>query len=192
MISLSILQGAGSGEGLWPVVAGLAAVVAAAAAVHAAWTLHGLARAAAKRDERVDAALGELAKALAATRDEARELDLRRVEHALLDLRDLARRVEDRILVADEAQRKERISPATLQTQDGGTLADRVITRLLALGYDRITFVTPPDELARHAQGDVDVVVEARRDGAACKGRVLVRAGRIHDIQIQSAYAAFP
>lgn len=190
MLSLSILQGAG--DGLWPVVAGVAAVVAAAAAVHAALTLHAAARAAASRDQRVDAALGELAKALAATRDEARELDLRRVEHALLDLRDLARRVEDRILVADEARHKEQISPATLQTQGGGALSDRVITRLLALGYDRITFVTPPDELERNAQGDLDVVVEARRDGAACKGRVLVRSGRIHDIQIQSAYAAFP
>jgi hypothetical protein len=79
-----------------------------------------------------------------------------------------------------------------LQTQDAGSLADRIVTRLLALGYDRITFVTPPTELALGTQGDLDVVVEARRDGAACKGRVLVRHGRIHDIQIQSAYAAFP
>lgn len=181
----------------WLALAAVAAVVAAGAAVYAAVLLHARAKAAAQQWERLEASLAALSKALAATRDEARELDLRRVEHALLDLRDLARRVEDRVIVADEARHKEQLSPATLQTQDAGSLSDRIVTRLLALGYDRITFVTPPAELATGTlsggtQGDLDVVVEARRDGAACKGRVLVRHGRIHDIQIQSAYAAFP
>jgi hypothetical protein len=176
----------------WLVLAAVAAVVAAGAAVYAAVLLQVRAKAAAQQWERLEASLAALTKALAATRDEARELDLRRVEHALLDLRDLARRVEDRVIVADEARHKEQLSPSTLQTQDAGSLADRIVTRLLALGYDRITFVTPPTELALGTQGDLDVVVEARRDGAACKGRVLVRHGRIHDIQIQSAYAAFP
>ncbi|MEY2747040.1 MAG: hypothetical protein RL112_2082 [Planctomycetota bacterium] len=199
MICLSILQaallqgeGASSASVPWTAIAAAGAIVAAAAAVAAALVLQARAKEASARLERLEASLGEVAKALAATRDQARELDLRRVEHALLDLRDLARRVEDRIVVADESRRREELLPQPGQLAPlGGGLADRVVSRLLALGYERITFVTPPAELDAGA-GDHDIVVEARRDGAACKGRVLVRGGRIHDIQIQSAYAAFP
>jgi hypothetical protein len=199
MIRLSILLDAaqaGSGgapaSGPWLVVAAIGALLAAGAAACAAIVLQARAKEVARRLERLESSLVELAKALGATRDEARELDLRRVEHALLDLRDLARRVEDRIVVADESRRRAELLPQPGQlASPGGGLADRVVSRLLALGYERITFVTPPAELDA-GTGDHDIVVEARRDGAACKGRVLVRGGRIHDIQIQSAYAAFP
>jgi hypothetical protein len=88
-------------------------------------------------------------------------------------------------------RREELLPQAGVPASLGGGLADRVVSRLLALGYERITFVTPPAELDA-GRSELDIVVEARRDGAACKGRVLVRGGRIHDIQIQSAYAAFP
>lgn len=199
MICLSILQdalaqGAGAPQASipWPALAAAGAIVAAGATVATALVVQARAKQAAARLERLEVALLDVAKALAVTRDQARELDLRRVEHALLDLRDLARRVEDRIVVADESRRREELLPQPGQLAPlGGGLADRVVSRLLALGYERITFVTPPAELDS-GTGDHDIVVEARRDGAACKGRVLVRGGRIHDIQIQSAYAAFP
>ena len=40
--------------------------------------------------------------------------------------------------------------------------------------------------------GEGSVTVEARRDGVSCKGRVKIRAGSIGDVQMQSAYSAFP
>ena len=52
--------------------------------------------------------------------------------------------------------------------------------------------VTPREDLARLVQGDGEVLVEARRDGASCKGRVSVRGGVLSDVQIQAAYSAFP
>ncbi|MEY2805919.1 MAG: hypothetical protein ACK57N_12105 [Planctomycetia bacterium] len=199
MICLSILQaalaqvaGAPPASTPWPALAAAGAIVAAVAAAVAAFVVQARAKEASARLERLEASMLEVAKALSASRDQSRELDLRRVEHALLDLRDLARRVEDRVVVADESRRREELLPqAGVPASLGGGLADRVVSRLLALGYERITFVTPPAELDA-GRSELDIVVEARRDGAACKGRVLVRGGRIHDIQIQSAYAAFP
>jgi hypothetical protein len=52
--------------------------------------------------------------------------------------------------------------------------------------------VTPPDELARMASADGQVVVEARREGALCKGRVAIREGRIDGVHLEPAYTAFP
>ena len=137
------------------------------------------------------------------------ELDLRRLEHVLIDIRDGQRRVEDRMLallearaglVAEgrssslgaEAATGGALVPASASSEAGAALSDRIVTRLLALGYERIVLVTPTDEIARVAREGGAVVVESRRDGAACKGRVIVADGRIHDLQIQSAYSTFP
>jgi hypothetical protein len=37
-----------------------------------------------------------------------------------------------------------------------------------------------------------DVLVEARREGALCKGRVRIRSGRIESVQLQPAFPIFP
>jgi hypothetical protein len=73
-------------------------------------------------------------------------------------------------------------------------LADRIVTRLLALGYERVQLVTPFAKIAEllEGAGDGEVTVEARRDGAACKGKLLVKRGAIADVQLQSAYSTFP
>ena len=91
MICLSILQdalaqGAGAPQASipWPALAAAGAIVAAGATVATALVVQARAKQAAARLERLEVALLDVAKALAATRDQARELDLRRVEHALL------------------------------------------------------------------------------------------------------------
>jgi hypothetical protein len=71
-------------------------------------------------------------------------------------------------------------------------LNERVLNRLLALGYERIEIVTPNEALEEFAQGSGDVLVEARRDGVLCKGRVRVRSGRIESVQLQPAFPVFP
>jgi hypothetical protein len=151
--------------------------------------------------------LEEIQKAITKTQEDAGALDLRRIEHALIDIRDGQKRVEDRTLaVLEAAQGGPRIPGALVTTgaapgsgsppgsTSGSALADRLVTRLLALGYERIQLVTPLAKIAELAEGKTDgeVSVEARRDGAACKGRISVKQGAIADVQIQSAYSVFP
>ena len=123
------------------------------------------------------------------------DLDLRRLEHVLLELRDGQKRLEDALLARLQ-------SPRSLEQPDrapGGAppgLAERVINRLLALGYERVRLVTPAAELEQLAAGEAggsgELVVEARRDGVLCKGRVLLRRGALTDVEIQPAYKLFP
>lgn len=123
------------------------------------------------------------------------DLDLRRVEHALLDIRDGQRRVEDRLLSVIEASRGGSTGGGALEPSaatNANSLADRVVTRLLALGYERVQLVTTPEELALLIDGDGEVLIEARRDGSPCKGRVSVRRGLLTDVQVQAAYSTFP
>ena len=42
------------------------------------------------------------------------------------------------------------------------------------------------------AGGVGEVLVEARRNGVACKGRVLVRGGVVTDVELKPVYTAFP
>lgn len=121
------------------------------------------------------------------------ELDLRRLEHVLIDIRDTQKRVEDGLLAVLEARAQSALAAGERAPQNRPVeLADRVVSRLLALGYERVLLVTPNEELAAFVDGDGEIVVEARRDGAICKGRVLVRDGRITEVQVQPAYSAFP
>lgn len=122
------------------------------------------------------------------------ELDLRRLEHVLIDLRDGQRRTEDRLLsLLENGRAGGGPSGALVGAQiSGPELQERILTRLLALGYERIVFITSAPEIAALPNLEGPVLVEARRDGVACKGRVILRAGSIHDVQMQSAYSAFP
>ena len=149
--------------------------------------------------------LEEIQKAITKTQEDTGALDLRRIEHALIDIRDGQKRVEDRMLAVLEAAQGGPRIPGALVTagaapgsahgsNSGSALADRIVTRLLALGYERIQLVTPLAKIAELAEGKTDgeVTVEARRDGAACKGRIFVKQAAIADVQIQSAYSVFP
>jgi hypothetical protein len=174
-------------------IVSLTALCAAAAAV-AAWLLVTRAKHIEdrlKRLERLDEISAELKKLTAPDQD----LDVRRVEHVLIDIRDGQKRVEERMLALLESKGRESLAenrgPA-LALESANGLQDRIVTRLLALGYERIVLVTSTEEIARIATAGGAIVVEARRDGAACKGRAIVENGRIQDIQIQSAYSTFP
>lgn len=176
---------------LW--IASLTAVFAAAAAV-AAWLLVTRAKHIEdrlQRLERLDEIHAEVKKLSAPDQD----LDVRRVEHVLIDIRDGQKRVEERMLALLERHGREdnaRGSAPALALEGASALQDRIVTRLLALGYERIVLVTPPADVQRIAAEGGAIVIEARRDGAACKGRAIIEGGRIQDIQIQSAYSTFP
>jgi hypothetical protein len=184
-------------EGLFWVA--VAILVALLSGVVAAWMLQARVRRLERRLsnlgrlEALETAIGRLVASQS-------DLDLRRLEHVLIDIRDGQRRVEDRLLAVVEASRPLDAGtssvgrPLALPATAGGAsaLADRVVTRLLALGYERVQLVTPIAELADLVTGDGEVRIEARRDGAPCKGRIVVRAGTIADVQIQAAYSTFP
>jgi hypothetical protein len=181
----------------------LAALVAVAAlAALQAWTLVHVARlerrlASLDRLRALEEALQKLAEREAA-------IDLRRTEHAVLDVREALKRLEERLLViAERGARSALDRPgADLVAASGGAalsgaaaasvVTDRVLARLLALGYERIRIVSSADDLARLAAAEGDAIVEARRDGALCKGRVRVAQGYVGAIEVQPAYSAFP
>ena len=132
----------------------------------------------------VQALLAKLAK-------DREDLDLRRIEHLLVDLRETQERLEDALLRAVESAgaRPETVALVP-QAPDG--LAERVTNRLLALGYERVQIVTRTEKLMELATSGGEILVEARRQGVLHKGRVIVRGGRIADVEIHPAYSIFP
>lgn len=165
-------------------------VVCAAAAALGVWMLHrrlvelergaaGLAR------------LDELAQCVKKLTGDRADLDLRRVEHVLIEIRDAQRRLETALLSVSEQALARGGGGGAVSTSAAG-LAERVTTRLVALGYDRIQVITSREELERIGGGDGEVTVEARRAGVACKGRVVVRGGALTDVDLKPAYATFP
>jgi hypothetical protein len=124
------------------------------------------------------------------------DLDLRRIEHVLIEIRDGQRRLEDAILRATQTP----AAPAAdARSADALGLSERIVQRLLAHGYDRVHVVPTLEELTAMigaegvaAEGAHDVLVEARRGGVLCKGRVLVRDGAVTDVELKPAYTMFP
>ncbi len=182
-----------AGATLVPWLVALAALAAGAAAL-GVWS-------AVRRLERLDdvaarlGALEELRTALAALLKERSDLDLRRIEHVLIELRDGQRRLEDSILRATQSAL--RPTPAERGHADAANPADpasRIIARVLAQGYERVQLVPGREELERllAADGAHEVLLEARRNGVLCKGRVLLRDGAVTDVELSPAYTMFP
>ncbi|WP_145065324.1 hypothetical protein [Engelhardtia mirabilis] len=138
--------------------------------------------------------LAQLRERVAGWVGDRESLDLRRIEHVLVDVRDGQQRVEDVLLRTVElATRPQRDEVPTTAGIDADALVERITNRVLALGYDRVQVVSGRDEIAAlPADGRGEILVEARRAGVAHKGRVLIKGGRIADIDMQPPYAMFP
>ena len=177
----------------WPEASlwlGLGLLAMATAGALGAWAV-------ARRLDRLRGALGalgtleELQRTLARWLGERDDLDLRRIEHLLIDLRDGSRRLEE-LLLRHEERRVGGPSGEALVALSGAGLGERVVTRLVALGYERIELVTPHQELEAFGSAGGDILVEARREGVLCKGRVRIRGGHIEAVQLQPAFPIFP
>jgi hypothetical protein len=169
-----------------------ALLAACAVAAFAAWQILGRLKAFEKHLARLEdlAVLRERVEHLAGAQP---ELDLRRLEHVLLDLRDATKRTEERLLTLVEGTRASSVTGLPVPAAaSAALLSERIVTRMLALGYERVQLVTPLSELEPLLGGEGAVTLEARRDGVSCKGRVKIKAGAIGDVQMQSAYSAFP
>jgi hypothetical protein len=165
-----------------------ALLIAAAIGAAGVWVLLGRVRELERVVPRLDA-LEELRAAVARMVSDREDLDLRRLEHVLIEMRDGQRRLEDALL---RAVQRERVAPLGGGAPGEIELSERVIQRLLALGYEEIRLVTRADELSEIAAQDGEVLVEARRHGAICKGRVLLRGGALVDVDLQPAWSTFP
>lgn len=169
---------------------GLALLAATGAAALAAWAI-------VRRMERLRAALGtletlpELQRTLTRWLAERDDLDLRRIEHLLIDLRDGSKRMEELYLRGEERRARAQTSEALVPFSPPA-LGERIVNRLVTLGYEHIELITPNAELESIAQQGGDVLIEARREGVQCKGRVRVRGGRIETVQLQPAFPIFP
>jgi hypothetical protein len=139
-------------------------------------------------------ALDDVARDVKRLGTEREDLDLRRIEHVLVDVRDATRRLEGALFSAAERAGRGALEGGTelVPRAMAETLSERVTTRLLALGYDTIQIVTRPEKLSEMAARDGEVLIEARRAGVLHKGRVLVRAGRLTDVEVHPAYSIFP
>ena len=139
--------------------------------------------------------LGSIEATVGRIAEERDRLDLRRLEHVLIDIRDGQRRLEERLIAVLESltTREVVLSPSSpAGGARGGHVAERVTSRLLALGYERIEVLTPLEDLERLVDGEGEILVEAHRSGVSHKGRVILRDGGIADIRMREGYEAFP
>lgn len=150
--------------------------------------------------------LGRVESAVSRLAENHGDLDLRRVEHALIDVRDGLRRQEERLAsmldALEEARHGALTAPeglapagadATLAPRGrASALRERIVARLLALGFDRIEVLTPFEEIEAMLEGDGEVRLLARRGGAQHKGRAVVREGTLADVSMRATYEAFP
>jgi hypothetical protein len=169
---------------------GAALLLVAAAGLVGVWLLLRRVGELARLGTRLDA-LGEIHGLLARHVGQRGDLDLRRIEHALLEMRDGQRRLEGLLLRTVEGARAGQAGATS-----GGGLAERIVDRLLVLGYERVQLVSPPAELAAAdgggGGGELEVLVEAHRNGVLCKGRARLRAGTLVDVEMKPAYSTFP
>ena len=123
----------------------------------------------------------------------AREaLDVRRLEQVLIEIRDGSKRLEDALLRSQRAASATELAAPTSPGAPGADLGERVTNRMLAQGYERIVVVTPREQFAAILESGGEIQVEARRDGAPCKGKAVFKGGALVDVVMQSAYATFP
>jgi hypothetical protein len=189
------------GAAVLPFLAGLAVVLAGAIAF-GVWGILA-------RLDKFDAltqkleALEQIRSALQALAKERSDLDLRRIEHVLIEMRDGQRRLEDAILRATQNALQSALQatrsgahddPGAAALANPDDPAQRILARVLAQGFERVQIVPDSAEIQRliAAGGLQEVLVEARRNGVLCKGRVLLRDGAVTDVELTPAYTMFP
>ena len=176
-----------------PWIVALFVLIGAACAI-ALWMLVTQFRGLERLGERLDV-LTELTTMVRKLTQEREDIDLRRLEHVVVDIRDGQKRTEDVLLRAVESQAQQsrgETDGLLVPVSPGPTVGERVVNRLLAMGYERVQIISPAAEVTALSIDDGEVLVEAHRQGALFKGRVLVRSGTISDVELHPSYSIFP
>ena len=143
-----------------------------------------------ERLEQLDGLEG-LERSLSGLKEVADSVDLERLEHLVEDLRDTNRRIGRQLVDLTEGSVAEP-SAGAQERPVGPMLAERITNRLIVLGCERIELLVGAGDLERVAAEGGEVGFEARRDGAAAKGRVQIADGRLVDVQVSTSHQMFP
>jgi hypothetical protein len=118
--------------------------------------------------------------------------DLSHLEGVLVDLRDSQRRLAERLVQLAETATREHSGGERGADPGAATGPERIVNRLLSMGYDGVQIITSGEEVQAAFEQGGEVLVEARREGVACKGRLRVEGGRIREAELRSAHSMFP
>ena len=122
---------------------------------------------------------------------------LERLHEDLEDLREATTKVRQAVVQIPRVQSAAPAKGAVDAGQGAGSpesTATRIValieTRLLQLGYRHIRLI---GNLADAQMADeIEVKVEAERNGMPFEGRVVMRNGSVHDVNVQSVAQSFP
>jgi len=155
----------------------------------------GASAAPAGEPEAVAEALQSLARATEAQAGAEGSRDTDRILAALADLQAAqsasAQAVADRLQEALAALAASGAGGGAAQVAALGPL-EAAREYLQGLGYSDVKVVTPAAEITPELLAGGAVVVEARREGATHKGKVLFEAGSPSDAQLQGGHGMFP
>lgn len=135
--------------------------------------------------------LDQLAALVSRAAAQRSDLDLRRIEHVLIDIRDGQGRLEHALAAERRVANPSGAEPAA-PTDPADALLERIHNRLYALGFERVQIVGERSNLTTLVDGRGSIGVEARKGTTVHKGRVLISAGRILDVEMRPPYAMFP
>lgn len=143
----------------------------------------------------LDERLARLSEVFEKFRVDRIEAQLERLHEDLEDVRDATGSVRQAVVQipapTSQLVAAAPVPPVPLVAEDAiARVCGVVETRLLQLGYGRIQILTDLTGLASTA--DVELQVEAERNGMPMKGRVTVRNGSVRDVTLQSVVQMFP
>jgi len=120
---------------------------------------------------------------------------LDRLHDDLEDLREATERAaETTVQIPSVAPSEAGDVPVAERAARNETPANRIVavieTRLLQLGYRNLRLLG--DLTGAQFTDEVEVQVEAERNGMPCKGRVVMRNGSVSDVHVQPVTQAFP
>lgn len=142
----------------------------------------------------LDDRVKQMAESTAKVSMERVSVQLERLHEDLEDLREATTEVKQAVVQIPTPAAREKGGAAERGPVNPESPATRIValieTRLLQLGYRHIRLI---GNLAGAQMADeIEVQVEAERNGMPFKGRVVMRNGSVHDVNVQSVAQAFP
>lgn len=144
----------------------------------------------------IDGRVDELTKATAKVNLERISAQIERLHEDLEDLRERTTEVRQAVVRIPQppAGTREKATSAGRAQVSHESPATRIValieTRLLQLGYRHIKLIG--DLTGAQIADEIEVQVEAERNGMPFKGRVIMRNGSVHDVNVQSVAQSFP
>jgi len=149
-----------------------------------------------ERLQSIDGRVTQLAEATAKVNLERISAQIERLHEDLEDLRERTTEVRQAVvkIPATPPVARDKGAAAGRATVSNESPATRIValieTRLLQLGYRHIRLIGNLN--GAQMADEIEVQVEAERNGMPFKGRVVMRNGSVHDVNVQSVAQAFP